>query len=95
MAARTNAYADSMQRAFDNHTLVIQKMSDVPGLNFTLRESFGGSPDSQPDSMTWTGSYDKEAMNQFMSQFKDGRHAGTPFFGGVDLLLTWTDDSLA
>lgn len=95
MAAQTNAYADSMQKAFDNHTLVIQKMSDIQSLNYTEREVFGGpGPDSQPESGTWSGGYDKEAMNQFISQFKDGKHLGGPFIGGVQLLMTLTDDSL-
>ena len=93
MAAHTNAYADSMQKAFDSHTLVIQKLSDVSGLNFTERETFGGSSeDSQPARMTWTGSYDKQEMSHFISQFKDKKQVGMPFLGGVQLLLTWTDE---
>ncbi len=95
MAARTNAYADSMQKAFDNHTLSIQKMSDVPGLDYTQIEKFGGaSPNSQPTFDTLAGSYDKEAMSEFMSTFTNGKQVGTPAVGGVRLLLTWTDDSL-
>lgn len=93
-ASQTTAYADSMQKAFDNHTLVIQKLSDVPGLNFTQRETFLGRQDSQPDVTTWTGGYDQQAMHDFMSQFKGGKHAGTPLLGGVALLVTWTDESL-
>lgn len=94
-AASLIAFNDSMQKAFDDHTLVIQKLSDVPGLNFTQREKFlGPSQDWLAEGMTWTGHYDQQAMHDFMAQFKDGRHAATPFIGGVELLVTWTDEGL-
>lgn len=84
-----------MQKAFGNRTLVIQKLSDIPGLNFTQREKFlGSSQDWLAEGMTWTGSYDQQAMRELMSQFKGDKHAATPFIGGVALLVTWTDGSL-
>ena len=93
-AAEWNAHTDSMQRAFDNHTLVIQKLSDVPGLNYTGYETFSGVPDQAPTSGGWTETYDEKAMRDFMSQFTGGRHVGTPSVGGIIMLMTWTDDSL-
>jgi hypothetical protein len=94
-AARTNAYADSMQKAFDNHTLVIQRLSDIPSLKYTLRAELGGSgPNSLPDSATWTGGYDQEAMKEFIGKFKNSQHVGTPSIGGVDIVITWTDAAL-
>ena len=85
-AAEWNAYTDSIQKAFDNHTLVIQKLSDVPGLNYTGYETFGGVPDQAPTSGGWTETYDEKAMRDFMSQFTGGRHVGTPSVGGIIML---------
>ena len=94
-AAQLSAYADSMQKAFDDHTLVIQKTADIPGLNFTQREVMTGSrQDSQAEGMKWTGGYDQQAMRDYMSQFNGSQHVGGVFLSGVNLLFTWTAASL-
>ena len=90
MAAQTNAYADSMQKAFDNHSLVIQKLSDIASLDYTLRAKLGGSgPNSLPNSATWTGGYDQEAMSKLISGLNNNQNFGTTSIGGVDILMTW------
>lgn len=94
-AARVYAVSDSMQKAYDNHTLVIQKMSNVPGLNFDERVVYLGDSDRRPSGAMWTGGFDRQAMNDLMTQLnKDGKHANSPTIGGVVLLATWTDDEL-
>ena len=79
--------AQSLQTAFDNHTLVIQNAADVDGLQFEHTLTYNGDPNStQYGSIDETESYN---ANYLWSSGHDGKQHDLFTTGMASLYFTW------
>lgn len=81
----------SMLKAFEDHKVSFQKLSDIPGLNYQSSPTYGGIPTSAPTSGSLSETYDRKAMQSMLGSFDAVNRGSLLSIGGVMLLATWTD----
>ena len=88
--------AASMQKAFDNHTLVFQKASDVEGLNYHEVTTFKSyDPSKPPNEVDNSALYDKTALSNLLGTDRNGNTHVLATIGTVTMILSWQDQNLS
>lgn len=89
-AQQIAAVASAEQTAYDNHTLVFQKASDVQGLDYQGTMTFTATDGNGNLPPQGAGVVDQSYNADFLLHNQDGKqHDMMDFGNGVQLFLTW------